>query len=195
MFEQQDNPNCPVKIFKLYISKHPTDFQTDLTSKFYLRPLDNPKDDIWYSHQCLGKNKLGTIMKTMADAAEIYGRKVNHSTIKTFATSLLHSERPVTEVAQLGGCNGISTLTHYNYPSIKQQDKASSILSEVVIPKPCDKMTFDSANITLDAEHEVIQSRILLQITKKCWNQEMTPILHITLDSNQLSIPPKVHQI
>ena len=71
----------------------------------------------------------------MANAADILGRKVNHSTRKTFATTLLHSDRPTTEVAQFGGWKGISTLTHYNVPSVKQQDKASNILSEVIIPE------------------------------------------------------------
>ncbi|XP_063418164.1 uncharacterized protein LOC134700948 [Mytilus trossulus] len=136
MFEQKENPNCPIKMLKLYISKRPADLQNDPSSKFYLRPLDKPKEDVWYSHQCIGKNKLGTMMKTMAEAAQLYGRKVNHSTRKTFATSLLHSERPPTEVAQLGGWKGISTLTHYNFPSMKQQDQASNIISNVVIP-PC----------------------------------------------------------
>ncbi|XP_076070355.1 uncharacterized protein KIAA1958-like [Mytilus galloprovincialis] len=136
MFEQKENPNCPIKMLKLYISKRPADLQNDPSSKFYLRPLDKPKEDVWYSHQCIGKNKLGTMMKTMAEAAQLYGRKVNHSTRKTFATSLLHSERLPTEVAQLGGWKGISTLTHYNFPSMKQQDQASNIISNVVIP-PC----------------------------------------------------------
>jgi hypothetical protein len=61
------------------------------------------ENDVWYSRQPLGKNKLGIIMKTMVLTAELYGRKVNHSTRKTFATTLRQSDRPITEVAQLGG--------------------------------------------------------------------------------------------
>jgi hypothetical protein len=30
-------------------------------------------NDVWYSRQPLGKNKLGIIMKTMALTAELYG--------------------------------------------------------------------------------------------------------------------------
>jgi hypothetical protein len=41
------------------------------------------------------------MMKSMATIAEITGRKVNHSTRKTFASTLLHADRQITEVAQL----------------------------------------------------------------------------------------------
>jgi hypothetical protein len=59
-------------------------------------PLDNPKDDVWYSHQPLGKNKLGIMMKSVATIAEITGRKVNHSTRKTFASTLLQHSSLIT---------------------------------------------------------------------------------------------------
>ena len=90
MFAQPENPYCPIAMYKLYIQKRPEDLR-DMNSRFYLRPLDNPKDDVWYSHQPLGKNKLGIMMKSMATIAEITGRKVNNSTRKTFASTLLHA--------------------------------------------------------------------------------------------------------
>ncbi|CAC5410049.1 unnamed protein product [Mytilus coruscus] len=99
----------------------------------------------------LEKNKLGMMMKTMAVTAEVYGRKVNHSTRKTFVTTLFQSERPVTEVAQLGGWKSISTLTHYNIPSIKQQSKASKILSEITIPESSNEL--DAVNLINEPEH------------------------------------------
>jgi integrase len=58
--------------------------------------------------------------------AEITGRKVNHSTRKTFASTLLHADSQITEVAQLGGWKSVATLTNYNVPSLKQQNKAST---------------------------------------------------------------------
>ncbi|CAC5362320.1 unnamed protein product [Mytilus coruscus] len=92
--------------------------------------------EVWYSPQPepVGKNKLWEIMKMMASQAQLSGRKVNHSTRKTFASSLRHSERPVTEVAQLGGWKSVSTLNHYNTPSIKQQNEASNIIAQTAIP-------------------------------------------------------------
>ena len=134
MFAQPENPYCPIAMYKLYIQKRPEDLR-DMNSRFYLRPLDNPKDDVWYSHQPLGKNKLGIMMKSMATIAEITGRKVNHSTRKTFASTLFHADRQITEVAQLGGWKSVATLTNYNVRSLKQQNKASTILSEIMLPE------------------------------------------------------------
>ena len=132
--KQPENPYCPIAMYKLYIQKRPEDLR-DMNSRFYLRPLDNPKDDVWYSHQPLGKNKLGIMMKSMATIAEITGRKVNHSTmIKRLPVTLLHADRQITEVAQLGGWKSVATLTNYNVPSLKQQNKASTILSEIMLP-------------------------------------------------------------
>ncbi|XP_071139884.1 uncharacterized protein [Mytilus edulis] len=152
MFAQPNSDYCPVKLFKLYVSKRPEDLRSDPESRFYLRPLPNSdKDGVWYCRQPLGKNKLGMMMKTMAETAELYGRKVNHSTRKTFATTLLQSERPVTEVAQLGGWKSISTLTHYNIPSIKQQCKASEILTKMTTPERSDEL--DAVNLMNEPEH------------------------------------------
>ncbi|XP_071177505.1 uncharacterized protein KIAA1958-like [Mytilus edulis] len=136
MFAQEDNDNCPIRLLKLYLSKRPSDLKNDPNSRFYLRPLVNVNVDteVWYSHQPLGKNKLGEMMKMMANQAQLSGRKVNHSTRKTFASSLLQSERPITEVAQFGGWKSVSTLTHYNTPSIKQQNMASNIIAQTAIP-------------------------------------------------------------
>lgn len=69
-------------------------------------------------------------MKEMAEQAELMGRKVNHSTRKTFACTLLQADRPNTEVAQLGFWKSVATFTHYNAPSFKQQNTASNILSD-----------------------------------------------------------------
>ena len=104
IFAQPNSDYCPDNISKLYVAKRPEELRSDPDSRFYLRPLPKPtENDVWYSRQPLGKNKLGTMMKTMTLAADLYGRKVNHSTRKTFATTLLQSDRPITEVAQLEG--------------------------------------------------------------------------------------------
>jgi len=57
--------------------------------------------DIWYSHQTIGRDKLGKIVKTMAEKANLQGRTLNHSGRKIFATTLSQEDRPITEEAQL----------------------------------------------------------------------------------------------
>ena len=42
-------------------------------------------------------------MNNLAEKGELEGRNVNHSTSKTFATTLIQAGRPPTEVAHLAG--------------------------------------------------------------------------------------------
>ena len=71
-------------------------------SRFYLRSLDNPRNDVWYSHQPVGKNTLVKYMKLMAEKGNLEGRLANHLTRKTFATSLPEAGVTPNEIAQLG---------------------------------------------------------------------------------------------
>lgn len=134
MFAQGEDPNCPVHVYKKYRSHRPADLNHP-EARFYLRPISNPTSDIWFSHQPVGKEKLGRIMNTMAEKGGLTGRKVNHSSRKTFATSLVQAGLPPTEVAHLGGWKNIQTINEYSAPSVKQQEAASGIISNVLVPK------------------------------------------------------------
>ena len=133
MFEKRDDPLCPVKLYKEYRDHRPEDMNTP-DARFYLRPLNDPSANIWYSRQPIGKDKLGKMMNLMADQGGLTGRKVNHSTRKTFATTLVHTGLPPTEVAHLGGWKNIQTINEYSAPSVKQQEEASNLLSNVLVP-------------------------------------------------------------
>lgn len=129
---EEGGEKCPIYFYKEYKRHRPQDtlFQE---SRFYLRTLAKNNGDVWYSHQTVGRDKLGKMIKTMAEKANLQGRKVNHSGRKTFATTLLQNGRPITEVAQLGGWKNVGTLTHYSVPSIKQQEGASHTISSVML--------------------------------------------------------------
>ena len=103
-------------------------------SRFYLRPLPSPSGEVWYSKQTIGKDKLGKMMKEMAEDGNLVGRKVIHSGRKTFATALLQNGNSITEVAQLGGWKSVASLTHYSVPSAKQQEQASKTISNMLVP-------------------------------------------------------------
>ena len=74
--------------------------------------------DFIYSHQPVGKDKLGKMMNLMADKGGLMGRNVNHSIRKTFATSLVQAGLPPTEVAHSGGWKNIQTINEYSVPSV-----------------------------------------------------------------------------
>ena len=131
MFKKKDDPNCAVNLYKLYKSHRP-DMNTP-DARFYLRPLQNPQSNVWYSHQTVGKDKLYKMMNNIANKGELAGRKVNHSTSKTFATTLVQAGLPPTEIAHLGGWKNIKTINEYSVPSINQQASASAIISNILV--------------------------------------------------------------
>lgn len=134
LFAKAGDELCPVTVYKEYRRRRPTDLLAS-NSRFYLKPLTNPKADVWFSHQPVGKNKLGRIMPDIAAKAQLQGRKVNHSCRKTFAQTLVNAGRPPTEVAHLGGWKSIQTINAYATPSMEQQAHASDIISSVMLPE------------------------------------------------------------
>lgn len=55
---------CPVKFLELLLSKRPQSLRT--CGSLYLRPLDHPHEDVWYSSQPVGTWTIDTYMKNMA---------------------------------------------------------------------------------------------------------------------------------
>lgn len=135
----------------------------DNNSRFYLQPINTPKTDVWYSHQPVGKNKLGQIMKQLAEKGRLEGRKVNHSTRKTFAQTLVQAGRPPTEIAHLGGWKSLQTINAYSTPTLEQQAQASDILSDHMRPSSTNAVVPRSQCHVQTIEHE--NSSVLADIT------------------------------
>ena len=75
----QNTDRCPVRLFELYLSKRPTDCCA-ADSPFYLAiNYDVKPGGFWYKRQRLGVNRLGNIMKIMANKGGLQGNKTNHS--------------------------------------------------------------------------------------------------------------------
>ena len=55
---------------------------------FYLRPLAAPKNNMWYSCQPMGCQKLGTIVADIAKHGGMQGKATNHSLRATAASHL-----------------------------------------------------------------------------------------------------------
>ena len=85
-YANQENPEkCLVRLFKLYQSKCPPD-RPD--GAFYLKPLEKPKSDIWFSWVALGHNTLSKTVQRLCKEAGIPGYFTNHSLRTTAATRL-----------------------------------------------------------------------------------------------------------
>ncbi|XP_070546123.1 uncharacterized protein KIAA1958-like [Ptychodera flava] len=87
MYEKKANSDrCPVAAFKKFIKMRPKSMLA-VDSPVYL--AINYKvcgDGNWYKNQRLGINSLRGLMKTMALAANLSGKKTNHSARKTLVT-------------------------------------------------------------------------------------------------------------
>ncbi|XP_053379635.1 uncharacterized protein LOC123536945 [Mercenaria mercenaria] len=152
-----EDENCPVKMYKTYTSHRPSDLLNP-DSRFYLQPLKSPSGQIWYSHQAVGKTKLGQIMNVLAERGNIEGRKVNHSTRKTFAATLIQAGRPPTEVAQLAGWKNVQTVNEYSVPSMNQQEETSDIISNVMLPQPSKEVTTTNEVLNLSSDQVQMNS-------------------------------------
>jgi len=57
-------------------------------SPFDLAAITNPASIIWYKKQPVGKNLLGSFMKSMSEAAWLTARHTNHSVQRTMISTL-----------------------------------------------------------------------------------------------------------
>ena len=63
MFARPGDPLCPVKGFKAYIAKCPSDAKS-----FYLHPKRGMMtSDIWYSREPMGVHYLGNMLKKISE--------------------------------------------------------------------------------------------------------------------------------
>ena len=80
---------CPVKCLEILLSKRPAELKN--SGPLYLRPLSNPKQDVWYYAQPVGVNKIDGFMKLIAHmgALDITNKNfTNHSVRKTTVRKL-----------------------------------------------------------------------------------------------------------
>ena len=132
----QNNQQCPVRIYEKYLQKRPPQM-CEPDSPFYLAVnyKPSPANEYWYKQQKMGKERIGNIMKRMAAAADITGKKTNHSARKTMITALTKNDVPETQIMQLSGHTNVQSLNSYKKASINQQKKMSHVLSSYTEPK------------------------------------------------------------
>ena len=110
---------------------------------FYLQPnaFFQKESAVWFKCQALGVHPLGKIMKTMAAAGAIPGRKTNHSGRKTTVKRLRRASIDPVDIIQLTGHKNIQSLNHYSGAPLEKQKEMTNILvkrpssqSENIVP-------------------------------------------------------------
>lgn len=128
-------PNrCPIKIYKFYQEKRPSDF-CNPDDPFYLathtQQCAMTHKDQWFKRQPIGVNKLGSIMKRMTTSAGIVGEKklTNHSARKHLVQKLSENNVPANQIMQITGHKNIQSINNYSSLNEIQHRNNSSILS------------------------------------------------------------------
>ncbi|XP_070576773.1 uncharacterized protein KIAA1958-like isoform X1 [Ptychodera flava] len=79
IYEDSESPErCHVRLYKKYLSLCPNTSQRDYGA-FYLQPLRNPNDKVWYSVQPVGHNALHQVVPDLFKALGKSTFKANHA--------------------------------------------------------------------------------------------------------------------
>ena len=114
MYEDTNNPElCPVSAFELYLSKlHPS-----LDSLWQRhKSLENFKssDDVWYCNAALGKNTLGSFMKTISDDCELSREYTNHCIRATAVSILDDNDFEARHIMRVSGHKSEASIKSYS---------------------------------------------------------------------------------
>ena len=110
-----NNEKCRLKAHKVYAEKRPAEMKTD-DAPFYLA-VKNVKSGFgkpWFKKAPVGVNKHNTLMKTMAQKAELGPNFKNHSGRKTMIQTLANNDVPPTDFMQLPGVKNVQSITSYS---------------------------------------------------------------------------------
>ena len=126
MFARNEDPNCPVKSFDLYVSRlNPS------CDAFLQRPLTTFKDrDVWYANAPLGVHTISNMLKNISKEAGSSTMYTNHSLKASTATVLKQAGIPTQDIMAVTGHKNIASLQSYAQgPTIEDRAKMSSILA------------------------------------------------------------------
>ena len=126
-------PRCPVRIFKEYLCRRPADMNSR-DAPFFLASIPNPASQTWFKKQPLGKNSLGSFMKSMSDTAGLSGRHTNHSVRRTMISTLRKENVEPLNIIALAGQRNLKSLDSYSSTSMEQQKDMSAKLSNITAP-------------------------------------------------------------
>ena len=131
MFET-GGERCPVKFFKEYKRRRPTQLQCEGPFYLSIRHKRKPNDQVWYTIQAMGVNKINAIMKTLVEgtALEASGKKfTNHSARKTLVGKLKRARVERAGIAKVTGHRNIQSIDDYDEGDEQEQYELSMAIA------------------------------------------------------------------
>ena len=120
-----DSKRDLVLLYKKYVSHRPTNTKTDA---FYLRPLANPKGDIWYCDQAVGVNMIAQVVKNLTSNIDSSGYFTNHSLRRTCVSRLNQAGIPIEGVKKKTGHRTTEGVMSYDVVSEAQLSAQSAAI-------------------------------------------------------------------
>ena len=131
MFET-GGERCPVRLFKEYKSRRPSDLQSQGPFYLSINHKRKPNNQIWYTVQAMGVNKINAIMKTLVEgtALETSGKRfTNHSARKTLVGKLKKARVERAGIAKITGHRNIQSIDDYDEGDEEEQCELSMAIS------------------------------------------------------------------
>ena len=98
---------------------------------FYLGVIHRPRSNIRFKTSKLGERSLPSVMKNMADAVELLGKKVsNHSARRICITTLRQENIDNLSIAGLSGHRNLFSLDDYSTINEEQQREMTYMISK-----------------------------------------------------------------
>lgn len=171
IFATDETEFDPIRLFKLFISKRPTEACAE-NSPMYLTPITDAKfqkqpDGPWYLKTAMGKNTLGCLMKEACKKSGVTGKKTNHSIRKRTIDDLFAAGVPAAKIALITGHKSTESLQHYT-KTIGQKEHedisnnlaiksgTSTATSSTALTSTSSSLSSTSSTITISQQSEQI---------------------------------------
>ena len=121
----EEPERCPVRLYKDYMAHVTKDAPAN---SFYLRPLKEPKGNIWYYKIAAGRETLGNVVAQVMKSASFEGYYSNHSLPRTWATQLYDKGLPEQLMQETTGHRSAAGIQCYKHTSSSPKRRASEIV-------------------------------------------------------------------
>ena len=151
LYEQPDDPRCPVKSLELYLDKlHPD------SNDFFQQARSGSSDEIWYNGRPIGTNTLAKFMPNISREASLSRMYTNHCIRATSITVLSANGVDATDIIGVTGHKTIQSLLPYQRKVGDEKRRGmSNILSNYgkpeVLSKPATATAADIGGQTAEA--------------------------------------------
>ena len=131
-----EDERCPVEVFKQFVAKRPAEY-CEPRHPFYIGVVTHKyfpsESEQWFLKAPVGENKLGSLMRKMAEKADLPDLEVkritNTSVRKHLCRKLNENEVPDNQAIHVTGHKNAQSLNNYRVITNKQKKNMSAILS------------------------------------------------------------------